>query len=282
MTAMRLSSVHLYPVKGCYRVDVPRAAVERCGLAGDRRWMVVDPDGRMVSQRDLPALARVRPRPDGGGGLTLRASGRPDLVVPAPRPDPGVRVTVWRDTVAATPAGPAADDWLTAAAGRALRLVWLDDPDRRGIPPPEGAAGDRVGFADLFPVLLTNASSLDALNGWLRESDSPEGPLPMARFRPNVVVSGAAPWVEDTWLGRRIRIGRVTFRAVRLCGRCLVTTTDQETGVRGAEPLRTLAKRRVIEGRARFGLNLIPDPPYGEVAVDDPVTVPGGPEGAAG
>src|SRR5690606_24730512 len=122
-----------------------------------------------------------------------------------------------------------------------------------------GEPGDRVSFADAYPVLLANAASLEALNGWLAEEGSPEGALPMARFRPNIVISGAAPGAEAGWLGRRRRIGGVTFRAVKPCDRCVVTTTDQETGERGHEPLRTLGKRRNIDQKLLFGTNLIPD-----------------------
>jgi len=155
---------------------------------------------------------------------------------------------------------------------RKVRLVWLDDPTRRVVTQAYGEPGDRVSFADAFPLLLANTASLDALNGWLLESGSVEGPLPMARFRPNVVISGAPPWVEDDWTGRRIRVGEVTFRVVKPCGRCVVTTTDQETGERGHEPLRALARHRRVGQELRFATSLIPDGP-GTIAVGDPVEV---------
>ncbi len=268
---VRLASIHIHPVKACHRLDVDTAEVQPWGLAGDRRWIVADPTGRMVSQREAPVLATVRPVPDDRGGLVLRAPGRPELVVPAPAPDPARRVTVWGATVAATPAGAAAGAWFTAVVGRPVQLLWLDDPTRRPVRPPEGAPGDTVSFADAHPLLLTNLASLAALNGWLAESGSDEGPLPMTRFRPNLVVDGGDPWCEDDWLGRRIRVGAVTFRVVKRCGRCVVTTVDQETGVRGSEPLRVLARHRSVDGRLLFGVHLIPDAPYGRVAVGDPV-----------
>ncbi|MGC9671005.1 MOSC domain-containing protein [Planosporangium sp. 12N6] len=244
--------------------------MEPWGLAGDRRWLVVDPDGTFVTQRAVPRLALVRPHPGDGGGLVLRAPGVADLEVPAPTGNDLMPVTVWRDTVDAAPAGPAADDWLTAVLDRKVRLVHLDDPTRRAPSPKYAQAHDRVSFADGYPLLLANAASLDGLNDWLVEAG--DEPVPMTRFRPNVVVTGAPAWAEDDWLGRRVRIGGVTFRAVKPCGRCVVTTIDQETAERTGQPLRMLGRRRRFEAGLLFGLNLIPDG-VGSITVGDPVEV---------
>lgn len=266
---MRVASLHTYPVKGGHRLDHEVAHVQLWGLAGDRRWLVVDDaDGQSVTQREVPALATVRPSVV-DGVLRLRAEGAPGLDVPEPAGQP-VPVRVHRDGLLATPAGPAADAWFTTLLDRKVRLMWLDDPTRRQVSQRYGEPADRVSFADAYPVLLTNAASLDALNGWLLEDGSPEGPLPMNRFRPNIVVTGAQPWAEDGWLGRRLRIGAVTFRAVKACDRCVVTTTDQETGKRGREPLRILGRHRNVDQKLLFGTNLIPDS-TGPIALGDAV-----------
>jgi uncharacterized protein YcbX len=266
---MRLASIHTYPIKSCHRVDHGDAVVEPWGLAGDRRWLVIDPDGTFVTQRAAPALALVRPGYT-GGGLVLRTAGSPDLDVPAPAGGAVVPVTVWRSTVDATPAGAAADDWLSAVLDRKVRLVHLDDPTRRSPNPKYAQAHDRVSFADGYPLLLANAASLDAVNDWLAEAG--DGPVPMTRFRPNVVVTGAPAWAEDDWLGRRVRIGGVPLRAVKACSRCVVTTIDQETAERGRQPLRILGRRRRFPDGLLFGVNLIPDD-GGVIAVGDPVEV---------
>lgn len=269
---MRLASIHTYPVKSCRRLDHDTAAVQPWGLAGDRRWLVVDEDGVCVTQREVAAMARIQPvvRPE--SGLTLTSSDAPDLVVPEPTGTP-VEVSVHRTMVSATPAGEAADAWLAAVLDHKVRLVWLDDPTRRPVDPDYGRPDDRVSFADAYPLLLTSTASLDALNGWLLEAGSPEGPLPMNRFRPNVVVTGADAWDEDGWLGRRLRIGAVTFRVVKRCARCMVTTTDQATGERGKEPLHTLGRYRNVDQKLLFGVNMIPDAPYGELCTGDAVAV---------
>ncbi|MFS8479962.1 MAG: MOSC domain-containing protein [Micromonosporaceae bacterium] len=266
---MRIGALYTYPVKGCYRLEHDSVRVEPWGLAGDRRWLVVDPDGTAVTQRDVAGLGQIRPTPT-AGGLIVRAAGRPDLTVPEPRDGEPTEVTVWGDVVRAASAGAVADDWFSEALDRKVRLVWLDDPTRRAVDPRYGLATDRVSFADGYPLLLANAASLDALNDWLAEDGSPEWPLPMTRFRPNVVVTGAPAWAEDDWVGGRIRIGEVTFRVPKACGRCVVTTTDQETGERGREPLRTLARYRNVDQKLLFAVNLIPDAP-GHIRVGDPV-----------
>ncbi|MEU4550648.1 MOSC domain-containing protein [Micromonospora violae] len=270
---MRLTSIHTYPVKGCHRLDHDDAFVHPWGLAGDRRWMVVDADGVGVTQRETTRLvglhASVRP-----GGLTLHADGQPDLDVPEPADGEPVPVRTFRSRTFGVPAllaGPAADAWLGTLLGRPVRLVWLAQPTRHlAAEDREHDTGDQVSFADAYPLLLANAASLDVLNDWLAETG--EEPVPMTRFRPNLVVSGAPAWAEDDWAGRPLRIGDRLFRAAGPCDRCVVTTTDQETGVRNKEPLRTLGRHRNVKQKLLFGLNLVPLD-SGPLAVDAPIVI---------
>ncbi|MGK5738668.1 MOSC domain-containing protein [Micromonospora sp. URMC 103] len=270
---MRLNAISTYPVKGCHRLDHDGASVQPWGLAGDRRWMVVDADGVGVTQRETTRLVGLHATPR-DGGLVLSAEGRPDLDVPEPAGGEPVQVRTFRSRkvpVPALPAGPAADEWLGALLGRPVRLVWLARPTRHlGVDEREHDTGDQVSFADAYPLLLANAASLTALADWLVEAG--EEPVPMSRFRPNLVVEGAPAWAEDGWQGRRLRIGDVWFRAAGACDRCVVTTTDQETGVRGREPLRTLGRHRNIRQKLLFGLHLVPVG-TGRLAVGDPVSV---------
>ena len=157
-------------------------------------------------------------------------------------------------------AGDEAAAWLTKVIGEPVRLVYLDDPTRRPTNPKYSRDTDRVSFADGYPLLLTSEESLDAVNGWIAEGPRPaEGPVPMRRFRPSVVVSGAPAWAEDGW--RRLRIGPLTFRAVKGCDRCVFTTIDPDTAAKGHEPLFALARHRRWDGKIWFGVNLIPDSP---------------------
>lgn len=267
---MRIASLHTYPVKGTHRLDHDEARVEPRGLAGDRRWMIVDPDGVGLTQRKTTALTALRPvlTP---GGLVLRAAGRPDLAVPEPvdGPKQDVRVFSHKPPVPVRVAAEA-EAWLTEFLGRPARLVWQADPFGR---PVENNAedGDVVSFADGYPLLLANAASLDALNDWLAEAG--DEPVPMTRFRPNVVVAGAPPWAEDDWVGRRVRLGDVEFRVAKACDRCVVTTIDQETGEKGRQPLRMLGERRRFDNGVLFAVNLIPSGSLGLLRVGDPALV---------
>jgi uncharacterized protein len=264
-----LASVHIYPLKGCRAVDLDEAVVEPWGLAGDRRWLLVDADGLFITQREHPALARLVVRYGADGDIVASCDGYPPLPVAAPGGCPELlKVTVWRSTVLAAAAGSEADAWFSAYLGQPVRLVYLDDPTRRAVDPEFSADGDVVSFADGYPLLLTSTGSLDQLGRWLTADG--DQPVPMNRFRPNVVVSGFGPWEEDRW--RRIRIGSVSFRVAKPCGRCVVTTTDQATGERGRQPLRMLARHRRFGKSLVFGQNIIPDSP-GLIRVGDPVEV---------
>jgi uncharacterized protein YcbX len=259
---MHLSAIHLYPVKSCRGEPRREALVEPWGLAGDRRWMIIDREGRFLTQREEPRLATIAiaPQPD---GIELRSGDR-RLFVAAPGPEvPRSPVTVWRSTVPAQIAAAS----LAELVGRDLRLAYMDDPRLRGVNPDYGRSEDRVSFADGYPLLLASEASLGDLNARMAS------PLPMDRFRPNLVVAGAAPWAEDFW--RRIRIGDAVFRVVKPCDRCIVTTTDQATGARsaaGGEPLRTLARFRRRDDKVFFAQNLIPEA-LGVLRVGDPVEV---------
>ncbi len=268
-----VTDLYRYPVKSCRGQPLPDAAVEPWGLAGDRRWMIVDACGEVVTARERPRLLLVTPLLR-DGGIRLTGPGRPDLTVPVPPGDELIAVTVWESRLLAAPAGAAADAWISAVAGEPVRLVYLDDPTRRRPNPAYSQPGDRVSFADGYPLLLTAESSLGALNERIAVGPlAAEGPLPMRRFRPSVVVAGAAPWAEDGW--RRLRIGDVAFRAVKGCDRCVLTTIDPDTAAKGKEPIATLSTCRRWDGKVWFGVNLIPDapPPGAAIRVGDPVQV---------
>lgn len=260
MTSSSLAALYVYPVKSLAGLSRAEAFVEPWGLAGDRRWMLTDADGIQLTQRDHPQLALVSVEPLPDGGIVLHAPGMPPAHTPVPPPSTGTRaVTLFRTKVEVVPAVGEVGDWFSAYLGTPAQLVHLDDPAvRRPVNPDFSRPGDMVSFADGYPLLLTTVSSLDALNSLIAQGDHfDEGPLPMNRFRPSVVVAGTAPWAEDDW--RRVRIGEVTFRVTRPCGRCVITTTDQTTGERGKEPLRTLARHRRFGDQLVFGQNLIPE-----------------------
>ena len=269
---LRVTALHLYPVKSCQGLAVPAAEVDARGFVGDRRFLVVDPAGQFLTQRQHPRMARIGTALT-ADSLVLSAAGHGSVAVPRTAPPaPAMAATVWKDTVQADDCGAEAAAWLTQVLGLPCRLVRAGLPYSRPIPArkiPASLAGrgdaHEVSFADGFPFLLITQASLDELNGRL------EQPVPMDRFRPNLVVSGAEPFAEDGWA--RFRIGPVVFHGATRCGRCILTTTDQRTGERASpEPLRTLSTyRRDAEGAVLFGRNVVHETKAGRVAVGDSV-----------
>ena len=264
MTA-HLHSLHVYPVKGLRGLALPAAEVAGCGIAGDRRWLVTDPDGRFLTQREVAAMARLDALP-AADGLLLR-HGERSRAVRRPGPDgPRREVVIWNDRLSAACADAQADAFLSEALGRPCHLVWMDDARARPVEPAFAEPGDHVGFADEYPLLAASLGSLATLNAELAH------PVPMARFRPNLVLSGLPAWSEDRW--RRVRIGGMVFRAPKPCTRCVVVTRDQSTGDTPdpGEPLRTLGRLNRHESGIVFGANLIPEAP-GQLAAGDPVEI---------
>lgn len=275
---LTLAAVARYPVKSCRGHSVGSAVVEPWGLAGDRRWLVADPGGLAVTARTTPRMLLIEPVPL-PDGLLLRAPGLPDLRLRTPHGNPLADVQVWADRVKATLADDDAHGWISTAVGAPVRLVHLDDPRRRPVAPDYSDAADRVSFADGFPMLLTSDDSLAALNDLIAAGpNAAAGPVTMTRFRPNLVVGGAAPWAEDGWTA--LRIGGARFRVVKACSRCVMTTVDPETATKGREPLATMAKHRRSGSKTWFGVNLIPDTAGVTVRVGDPVEILGTRDGS--
>lgn len=269
---MQVTDIRLYPVKSLAGQAVTSAVVEPWGLAGDRRWGLVDESGDKVTALMDPRLLALSSEHLAGGGVLVRHAEQSRRV----HPPHGATARPIGGAVGAhaVPADPEVDAWLTRRVGRPLRLVWQPDPAARGIPAERGGQPqDSLSLAWSSPLVLTTQRSLERLQEWVDETADERGerraePLVMERFRPNVVVDGVAPFAEDGW--SRVRIGDVDHRVSALCDRCVVTGVDPLTLRTGAEPLRTLAARRRWDGALWFGVRLVPLA-TGEVRVGDPV-----------
>jgi MOSC domain-containing protein len=259
-----LSRIFLYPIKSTRGLPLTRATVEPMGLAHDRRWMVVRPDGGFITGRESPALVRVSAVPS-EGGLELSAPGRPGLRVPVPPADaPRLDVAIWKERCSAARAGPEADRWFSESLGEPVVLVYVDARMERPVDPRYAGPEERVGFADAFPLLLLSRASVEELNRRLSR------PVTVENFRPNLVVEGCEPFAEDSW--RRLRVGSVELEVVKPCSRCVFTTVDPLTGMKATdgEPLRTLSGFRRMGGKVMFGQNALVRRP-GTIQVGDPV-----------
>ena len=275
-----MTGLAIDPVKSTAIRAVDTARVLLGGLESDRTWMVVDGDGVMVTARETHALFRVvadtpATDPTLGHGLRLRASEMPDLLLDQPN---GERVCtrVFGQQLEGIPAGREADAWLRAVLGREdVRLVWCHEPTRRRLDPHHSRPDDFTAFADGYPVTIASLASLRRLNHWIAEGavdrgEEPPPPLPMQRFRPNLVVDGDEPFAEDDWSS--VVIGDVRFRAAKLNARCVMTTLDAHSLETGKEPIRTLARHRLVDRKTLFAVNLIPDT-TGQISVGDRVEV---------
>lgn len=259
-----LSSLHVYPLKGAGGFSPGAWEVDDRGFRYDRRWMLVDPAGDFITQREEARLALVRTRIE-PPHLLLDAPGMPEIrLALAPMGGRAMTVQVWGQQVEAWLPDTSADQWISAFLARPCGIAYMPEDSTRPIDSDYAAPWREVSFADGFPFLVISQASLDDLNERLPV------PLPMNRFRPNLVVLGTAPFAEDQW--RRVRIGRLHLDLVKPCDRCVVTTTDQETAARNQEPLHTLATYRRSEGKVLFGQNAIHDA-TGQLAVGEVVEV---------
>ncbi|WP_201980923.1 MOSC domain-containing protein [Hymenobacter rubidus] len=267
--SLTLTGLYLYPVKSLGGYAVSEAEVTARGLRHDRRWLLVDERNRFLTQRQHPELALLAVTPAYNGFLISHRQ-RPDLLplyIPfEATPDRTLFVTVWDDILWAWRGTPETDAWLAEALGRPCRLVYMSDMVRRDVEPALNPEGQLVSFADGYPFLLAGEAALADLNTRLAE------PVPMNRFRPNLVFEGGAAYEDDDW--EQFRIGEVPFRAVRGCGRCVLTTIDQATATKSpvGEPLRTLATYRKAENSTLFGQN-VTGPTAGHLRIGDALTV---------
>jgi uncharacterized protein YcbX len=266
----RIASLHIYPVKSCRGIDLARARLTPTGLEWDRRWMIVDSKDRFVTQREHPRLATITTAIT-DSRLELSAAGHPAIAVDTRARGSARRVRIWKDHCSGIDAGDEAAAWLFRVLGDNFRLVRIDERvPRLANPEYVGPKPQPVTFTDGYPVLMISCESLAELNRRL------PAPIPMARFRPNVVIEGVAAHAEDAMIS--FRFGGVVLRGVKHCTRCSVTTTDQQNGSRDPrqEPLRTLKTYRhdrQLHG-VTFGQNCVVVEGAGEVlAVGAPLSL---------
>ncbi|QYM77863.1 MOSC domain-containing protein [Horticoccus luteus] len=269
---MHVAGLFIYPVKSLRGLAVSAASLDRFGLIGDRRFLVIDAQNRFLTQRVLPAMATIETALT-ATALILRAPHGGSCAVPLQDNNaPLVRTTIWRDTVDAEDCGTEVAVWLSHVLRQPCRLVRLGTAYHRSVKPSRAQPGDVVTFADAFPLLAVSEASLAHLNDRLIARG--ESPVPMNRFRPSLVLAGCDAHAEDR--AAHWRIGDVALRAGGPCDRCPITTTDQLTGERHHhEPLRTLATYRrdpAEPTNVNFGQNLVHETKSGTLHVGDAVT----------
>lgn len=264
--SLSVASIHVYPIKSLGGFTVQEGRLTDRGLEHDRRWMLIDGGGRFVSQRELPAMACLHctPLPNGFRITDVRDG---DALHMPWRTSHGTErsASVWDDVVTVISAPSELSNWIRGKLDNDLTLVYMPDQSTR--PTDVRYADAATSLSDGFPYLIISQASLDDLNARIDTAAR----VPMDRFRPNIVVAGGTAFQEDDW--RSITIGQARFQLVKPCARCPIPTTDQRTGERGKEPLRTLAtyRRRGVGEGVFFGMNAIADG-EGSVRTGDLVT----------
>jgi uncharacterized protein YcbX len=273
---IKISEINIYPIKSCKGTTLKKGRVTGRGLEFDRQWLIVDSEGQFLTQRSNPLLAKIHPQITNGSitdspksgnpnevSIQLSAPGMPPLVWQSNGEGEERRVQVWSSKCRAVDEGDEVAAWLRTCLRAECRLVRFSDSFVR---PVNGRYAkhkdDQVGFADGFPFLLISEGSLEDLNAKLPK------PVPMNRFRPNIVVTGCSAFAEDDWT--EFQVGGLRFYVVKPCDRCVITCTDQDTGEVSPEPLRTLAKYRTKSNKVLFGQNLVHHG-EGEVRVGDSI-----------
>jgi uncharacterized protein YcbX len=258
--AVTLESVHLYPIKSCAGIDLKEALLIETGFDLDRAWMVVDSAGELVTQRELPRMALIRPTLK-AEELVLRAPGMLALHLALDRVEAPCKATVWNDTVAAYDMGALAAQWFSDFLGRPLRLARFD-PEQKRLADRRwtGEIEAETSFQDGFPLLVTSTAGLGEVNRRLGLAGAP--PVTMARFRPNVVLSGLDAHGEDHLheVAFETPEGAVRIRMVKPCGRCAIPDVDPDTGVPGhavGDVLQQYRANARLDGALTFGMNAV-------------------------
>ncbi|MGF1638004.1 MAG: MOSC domain-containing protein [Cyclobacteriaceae bacterium] len=264
--SIKLDSLNIYPVKSLGGINLLQSKAEMRGLKYDRRFMLVDDQGRFLSQREHARLTLLGTRIEGDRLIIFEKNSPLNQNSTSLIPNSGntINVKIWNDTAEALLASEATNLWISEFLQSNARLVYMPDTSTRQVDPERVAEKIDVGFADAYPYLLINRASVDQV------SDKAGEKIPLDRFRGNLVVSGAEAFAEDRW--ERIRIGKTIFRLVKPCARCVVTTIDQHTAKKGKQPLKSLAEFRKQGNKILFGINLICEQ-YGKIEVGAEVEV---------
>lgn len=249
--SLLVQDLYIYPIKSLGGIRLTEAKVEERGFELDRRWMIIDECGTFISQRTFPLMAMLRVEIGVNALSVFHVSAPSDKIyIPYNVEHSEVKnVKIWDDEVSAKFVNSEIDDWFSTSLNMKVRLVKMPVSTERKVDPTYAVNNESVSFADGMPYLLIGQNSLEDLNSRL------ETPVPMNRFRPNIVFSGGTPFAEDIW--KRIQIGEIDFQVVKPCARCVMITIEQDTGSKGVEPLKTLTSYRKAGNKILFGQNMV-------------------------
>jgi uncharacterized protein len=264
MKQLVLSEIWIYPIKSLGGIRLSSSKVMGKGLQYDRRFMLVEEGGLCMTQRVFPKMALFKVSMDKEQIIvTYKGEAISFPAIPSTIQE-AKPVQIWDDLVMANEVSADISKWFSERLDKPCKLVFFPEENPRAVDAQYNVNDEHVSFADAYPLLIIGQSSLDDLNDRLAE------PLPMNRFRPNLVFTGGQPYEEDDW--RNFSVGKTRFIAVKPCARCVLTTVNQDTGTKGTEPLRTLATYRSRNNKIFFGQNVLVVDPL-EIKEGDAVTL---------
>jgi len=246
----QISQLFIYPVKSLGGIALSNALVTNRGLQYDRRWMLVDENNQFLSQRKFPQMAHFKLALLSDGLEVTHKPTSAKLIIPyVPQTNERMSVIIWDDVCTGTCVNIDHDEWFSERLAFKCRLVYMDDDSIRPVDPKYAGPEDMTSFADAYPMLLISEASLNDLNNKLSIA------VGMERFRPNIVIKGTEPYIEDKMF--EFEIAGINFFGVKPCARCVMIGVDQETAVTSSEPLKTLSGYRKSNNKIYFGQNLI-------------------------
>lgn len=248
---LSISQLYVYPIKSLGGIEINEAHLTDRGFEHDRRWMLVDENNRFLTQREFSKMALLRTAIHANELAVYEKGNEAEKISLNLYPTGSnlITVQVWDDVCKAIEVSSEANEWFSNKLNMRCKLVYMPDASVRKVDAEYALNNELTGFSDAFPVLMIGQASLDDLNSRL------ENPVPMNRFRPNIVFIGGTPFEEDTM--KEFEMNGITFYAVKPCARCVVTTTDQETGIIAKEPLKTLSGYRTGNNKVYFGQNIL-------------------------
>ncbi len=250
MRELQLSELWIYPIKSLGGIRLQKARVLPKGLEYDRRWMMVDEKNRFITQREYPQLALFQLTINNDQLSILHQTNLDSIHFGMNTYEKtSETVTIWDDQVLASEVNQNISSWFSDQLKMKCRLMHFPESNSRPVDPTYAIQNEQVSLADGYPFLIIGQSSLDDLNKRL------PNPVTMQRFRPNLVFTGGEPYEEDQW--RDFSIGGSRFIGVKNCARCVLTTVNPATGVKGKEPLQTLSTYRKRNNKIYFGQNVV-------------------------
>ncbi len=262
---MQVSQLYIYPIKSLGGIAVSSAELTDRGFKYDRRWMLVDENNNFLTQREYPQMALLQIEMTSNGLTVSHKLNKQSITIPfIPETLQTITIKVWSFKGKAQLVSAAVDEWFSKMLSIQCKLVYMPDETKRRVNPYYAINKDVTSFSDGYPILMIGESSLKDLNDRLVK------PVPMDRFRPNIVFTGGHPFEEDTMA--QFVINEINFYGVKLCARCVITTIDQNTAQKNKEPLKTLATYRKKNFNIYFGQNVIPGGP-GKISIGDTITI---------